>query len=403
MGNKKIYIFALAAAGQGISGSDRIFIEFARRWSKHSKVLIYVWEEGYRMCQRHHLDRSSLPRAKSRGISYLVSSMNPWKNFNFAINYLARIIEGIRLGFSLKMTNPKNAIIYSASEFWMDSLPAFILKLRYQNIKWVAAWFQTAPLPWKGFTEGDREEKHRLSVLTYWLVQIPIKPLVAKFADYVLVNNEIEKQQFPRHAKNDRAIVVLGAVDLKKIGNWKLKIGNLPKVYDAVFQGRFHPQKGVVELVEIWKLVVDQKSDAQLVMIGDGPLMKNVQLRIKNLKLENNITLKGFLFDGEEKYRIFSQSRIVVHPAFYDSGGMASLEAMAFKLPAVGFNLKSFESYYPQGMIKVKIGDQGFFAKTILELLNDKSKREKIGRNALNMINKNWSWDERAKEVLQVM
>lgn len=52
MADQKIYIFALAAQGEGISGSDRIFTEFARNWSKGNKVEIFVSGDGYKMCLR---------------------------------------------------------------------------------------------------------------------------------------------------------------------------------------------------------------------------------------------------------------------------------------------------------------------------------------------------------------
>jgi glycosyltransferase involved in cell wall biosynthesis len=174
----------------------------------------------------------------------------------------------------------------------------------------------------------------------------------------------------------------------------------LSKIYDAVFQGRFHPQKGVVELIEIWRRVVEKIPEAKLVMIGDGPLMKNVKLKIKNLKLESNIELLGYVFDGDEKYKTFSQSKIVVHPALYDSGGMASAEAMAFGLPCVGFNLKSYISYYPKGMIKVKVGDLNAFSDTIIRLLRDERFRNRIGGEAENVVKKDWSWEKRSEELL---
>ncbi len=388
-----IYIFALAAHGEGISGGDRIFIEFARHWSGDYPVTIYVWEEGFKMCQRQKLNVS--------GIKYYVSSMYPWRHLGFFVNYLARIIEGVRISLTLKVENSSNTIIYSASEFWMDSFPALILKLRFPKIKWATAWYQTAPKPWIGFVEGERVNTYKLSAFFYWLVQLPIKPVIKKYADFVLVNNEFEKKQFPKHDKNGKAIVVLGAVDLEAIRTYKLKNKNLPKIYDGVFQGRFHPQKGVVELVDIWRFVVMQASDARLVMIGDGPLMESVKLKVKSEKLENNIILTGYLFDGEEKYRIFSQSKIVVHPAFYDSGGMAAAEAMAFELPAVGFDLKSFKSYYPQGMIKAPVGDLESFAGRILELLSDDKLYKKKAKEASDMINSNWSWEYRSRQILK--
>lgn len=393
--NKKIHIFAIAACGQGISGSDRIFIEFARRWSEDFPVTIYVWEEGYQMCQRQGLDVLS--------IKYYVLCMKPWKKFGFVINYLARIIEGIRLGLTTKLENSKDTIVYSASEFWMDSLAAFILKIRYRKIVWAAAWYQTAPNPLKGFTEGGFGTRDRWRALTYYLMQFPVKPLIAKFADYVLVNNEEEKKQFPKHAKDQKAVVVLGAVDIKKIKKWKLKFRKLPKIYDGVFQGRFHPQKGVEELVDIWQRVVDKKPDARLAMIGDGPLMVGVKCKVQSAKLEKNIILTGYLFDGEEKYRIFAQSKIVIHPAFYDSGGMASAEAMAFGLPAVGFDLKAYQSYYPEGMEKVKEGNLEAFANRILDLLQDKNLYRKVSKEALHLIDYKWSWEFRSRQILKVV
>lgn len=388
----KFIFFALMAWGEGISGGDKISIEFARRWSKLYPVTIYLWEEGYRMYMRQNLD--------SRKIKFKIVNMNPWKYLGFFINYLARIIAGILLSLRINLENEKTTVVYSATEFWMDSLPGFILKLRFPKITLITTWFQTAPNPLVGFREGDRAQSFRFSALAYWLAQLPIKPLIKIFADYVLVNNENERKQFLNMEKRGKVIVVLGAVDLVMIKNLLAKIKSKVKIYDAVFQGRFHPQKGIIELIDIWKLVVDKKGDARLVLIGDGPLMEKVKMKIKNEKLEDNVAIFGFVFDGVKKYQIFQQSKIVVHPAFYDSGGMASLEAMALGLPAVGFNLTAFESYYPKGMIKVPINNLKAFADAIVELLKNRTLYLKMANQAKLLISQNWTWDKRASDIL---
>jgi glycosyltransferase involved in cell wall biosynthesis len=391
----KFYFFALAAYGQGISGGDRIFIEFARRWSKLYPIRIFLWEEGYKMCQRQNLE--------SKNISFEIIDMKPWQNFGFTVNYFARIIKGIILGFSLKLENNKDTYIYSASEFWMDSLPCFILKLRYPNTTWMAAWFQTAPNPLKGFSEGDREQSYNLSALIYYLIQLPVKPLIANKADFVLVNNEEEKKQFPRLNDLKKVLVCLGAVNVEEIKRWQKKYAKLPKIYEGVFQGRFHPQKGVSELIDVWKKVKQKLPKAKLAMIGDGSLMNDVKDKIIKEGLKQNVELLGWVFDGPEKYRTFSQSKVVLHPAFYDSGGMASAEAMAFDLPAVGFNLPAYKSYYPKGMIKVSVGNLEQFANEIISLLENKAKYKKIANEAKTMIEKNWDWDKRAKQILELI
>src|SRR3989338_9170118 len=324
-----------------------------------------------------------------------------WCKFGFLICYFARVIGAIFTSLFITLENNRNTIVYSASEFWMDSLPAFTLKLRFPKIRWIAAWFQTAPNPLIGFSEGKRENVYRLSAFYHWFMQLPIKPIIENFADLVLVNNELERKQFSKLDKVNRVLVILGAVNIDDIETWKQqhsKVG-FEKIYTAVFQGRFHPPKGVVELIDIWKLVTEKLPGAKLAMIGDGPLMNAVKTRIKELDLEANIKLLGFVFDGDQKYRIFSQAKLVVHPAFFDSGGMASAEAMVFGIHCIGFNLNSYKSYYPRGMIKVMIGDLNAFARAILELLNDTQKRDKIGKEALRMIEKNWNWDQRVDQL----
>src|SRR5437016_11589941 len=127
---EKIYFFSMAAHGTGISGGDRIYIEFAKRWSKNIPTEIFLWKEGYKMAKRQQLDKTS--------IIFHISNMYFWPKLGFLSNYLARIIEGIRIALFAKIENSPSTLLYSASEFWMDTIPSFILKLRFPKITWVA-------------------------------------------------------------------------------------------------------------------------------------------------------------------------------------------------------------------------------------------------------------------------
>ncbi len=376
---KKIIFWSMAAHGDGISGGDRIFMEFAKRWSKNHPVKIVTWAEGESMMARNNLFESARISFHRLTVPKIIQS-------NFLFCYLYRIVISIITSLTLRLDYPQELYLYSSSEFWMDSIPSLILKLRYPKISWVATWYQTAPNPLMGFSNG----RYRSAALMLWLSQLPIRPLISNFANYVLVNNDLEKKIFP----NSSTIVVLGAVNTQKIKK-------MPKAYDSVFQGRFHPQKGVVELIQIWNSVVKVLPSAKLAMIGDGPLMKEVEFEIRNLKLEKNVKLFGYVFDGDQKCKILNSSKIVVHPALYDSGGMASAEAMAFNLPCIGFDLPAYESYYPKGMVKVPVGDLNLFAEAILNLLKNSSKRSLIGNQAGKFIRESYSWDFRAQEILR--
>jgi glycosyltransferase involved in cell wall biosynthesis len=391
MGLNNFTIVALSPVGEGISGGDRIFIEFARNLSKSGReVEIVTWDDGKRMCERNDL--------QDNNVKFKIIHIPDFIQSNFLLCYIARILYGIV--WSLKEKKEEKLLVYSASDFWMDVFPSVILKLRNKrNIFWIASWYQTAPNPFIGFAEGKREKRYRVNAFAYWFMQLPVKPLIKGWADRVLVNNEKEKKEFPKLNVIHKVKVVFGAVDTDKIIKWQKEHPEKKKDYDAVFQGRFHPQKGVVELIDIWRRVVDDMPNAKIALIGDGPLRIDVENKIKELGLTKNVDLYGYLFDGDKKYSVFAKSKLVVHPALYDSGGMASAEAMIFGIPAVGFDLRSYESYYPHGMVKVPTGDLDKYSDTIKKLLKDSSIREKLGKEAQNMIISHWSWKQRTQEI----
>lgn len=388
----QFHFFSLAAIGRGLSGGDRIFIELARRWARKFPVNIYLWKDGLEMCKRQNLDAQNL--------SFKISKVPSLFQTSLVASYLYLVFEGITLGLTLKLENNRSTVLYSSSDLWMDLLPAFLVKLRFNKVKWIGTWYQTAPKPWLGFSEGKRESRYTFSALVYWLSQLLAKPILKNFADAVIVNNEAERSQFSDLNKRSRVAVILGGVDTTSIKDWRKKHPKPRKKFDAVFQGRFHPQKGVVELIEIWNKVVKENPKLKLAMIGDGPLMEDVKREIRKYSLEGNIRLFGYVFDGDKKYRIFESSKLVVHPAFYDSGGMASAEAMAFELPCVGFDLKAYKSYYPKGMVKVPIGDKDAFSKQILWFFENDKDRIRVGKQAYEMIKESWSWDSRASYIL---
>ncbi len=76
---------------------------------------------------------------------------------------------------------------------------------------------------------------------------------------------------------------------------------------------------------------------------------------------------------------------------------------MAFGIPCIGFDLDSYKSYYPHGMLKVRVGGIEGFANMILELLNSDNRRNTLGKKAQKMIKENWSWDQRVNQLLNVL
>ncbi len=383
-----LHIIALAAHGPGLSGGDRIFIELARRWGTALDVTIHVEDDGLAMCERNRL----------ASVRYRVISAAGLRKLGFAAMFLFKTVKAcLTLPKRLSAETGRPPIILSASEFWPDSLPAFLAKVRHRQAYWIASWYQFAPSPLRGFGAGSRSTMGRLREFAYFVAQAVVLPLIVRFADVVFVTNERDREWFvTRGFHPDRVLAVRGGVDTALARS----IPEPPsKDYDAVFIGRLHPQKGILQLLDIWKEVCVARPGARLAIIGDGPLEKAVARAIGRLNLQDNVAMLGFS-DGEDKMRVFKRSRVVVHPAVYDSGGMAACEAMACGLPAVSFDLESLQSYYPRGVLKTPCFDKSRFAQNILDLLSNEALYRDVQRQALDFA-QDWDWNRRADELLE--
>lgn len=294
--------------------------------------------------------------------------------------------------------------LVSTTDFLPDVIYSFLIKIRNPGIKWFASYFLEAPRPWVKNNPYKTNFKRYLTGVLYWLAQRPSYWLIKWKADFVLVTSEPDVKKFvTRKRQKEKIIVVQGGVDISEAKEYldrKVIISAEKRKYDACFMGRFHYQKGVLELVDIWKSVCQEKPKAKLVMIGNGPLEAAVKKKIKKYNLEKNIYLLGFK-SGKDKYEIFKQAKIMVHPATYDSGGMASAEGMAWGLPGVSFDLESLKTYYPKGMIKTKCFDFKEFAENILKLLNDRNFYNEMSKHARDLIVEVWDWNKRMEIIYE--
>jgi glycosyltransferase involved in cell wall biosynthesis len=381
----RIYMIAYSQVDREMrDGGSRIFAETAKCGvARGHDIHVFTSEEGFESFRNYGLIN----------LHYTVIRSSRYRRLGI---YLLYVIRAVKLLLLMMKLIPKeaNTVIYSSSDFWPDSIPAWILKMRFKNVKWIAGFYLFAPNPLSA--ESPYKGKRFIRGLLYYLSQLPVYYLVRRYADMVWVTSEPDRWKFvDSRLSPNKVIAVRGGVDVKTPA---LIPEPKEKKFDAVFIGRFHPQKGVLELIDIWKYVVQKKKDAQLAVIGVGGLEREVREKIRKYGLEDNITLFGFK-DGIEKLKIFKDSKIVLHPAVYDSGGMAACEAMACGLPGVSFDLPALKTYYPKGMLKTPCYDKSVFAENVLKLLNDEKLYEKISKDALDLA-KDWDWDNKSMELL---
>ncbi|MCH5246646.1 MAG: glycosyltransferase family 4 protein [Muribaculaceae bacterium] len=169
----------------------------------------------------------------------------------------------------------------------------------------------------------------------------------------------------------------------------------------VTYMGCLIPQKGIIKLLKIWKLVEKKYPEAQLNIIGKGNLY-NREVDLGELKIADRTTekkIRPFILDqdgtikknihflgnlGKEKYEVFAQSNVgVVNPsAKTETFGLGIVEMNTVGLPVVTRNWNS----HPEIIIQGKTGLLGFTNKQIyrriVKLLEDNTLADQLGQMA---------------------
>jgi len=357
-----------------IGGGDRIFIELAGGWRKKGYNLnFFVCAEGYKVCRNNSLN---LHPTKFNIISNFDA-----QRYGVILAYIFRVFKAF---ITTNIDVASGDIIYSSSDFLPDVIPAREAKIRDKSLRWIAGFYLRAPNPFK------KECMLNIRTVLYYLTQLISIYLMKKYSDLIFVLCEEDKAYLENFGiRRDKVIVINGGVDIEYVNriNPKERIH-----YDGCFVGRFHKQKGVFDLIKIWQLVVEEKKDAKLAIIGWGEeewiqkIIKEISVR----QLNENIKLLGFL-DGEEKFRIIKSSKVFLMPSNYESWGIVAVEAMACGLPVVTFDIPVLKRNFPHGVIRVPLYDHKEFSKNVLNLLKDHKKYEEISREARKVANR-YDW-----------
>lgn len=144
-----------------------------------------------------------------------------------------------------------------------------------------------------------------------------------------------------------------------------------PKHFTLMFAGRFIPAKGVLEVIEAFSKVL-QKIHCQLILAGDGPLLKEVQDRIRQYGIEKHVIVTGYL-DRKAMWPLYHQADVLLLPTYHGEGfPMVVLEAMANGVGIICSQIRGLADHLQEEVnaLFVPPGDPEKLAERIIELLS---------------------------------
>lgn len=163
----------------------------------------------------------------------------------------------------------------------------------------------------------------------------------------------------------------------------------------VLFVGRLVPKKGGAHLLHAMALVQQQLPQAELVLIGDGPLRAALESQARSL---HNVSFLGaqpasVVREHLQRASVFCVPSIAAPNGDNEGLGMVFLEAQASAVPVVSFDSGGVSEAVEHGVtgLLAPPGDDAALAVHILQLLQNPAARHEMGRAGRARIEEHFS------------
>lgn len=173
------------------------------------------------------------------------------------------------------------------------------------------------------------------------------------------------------------------------------------------FVGNLAPWQGIEYLVKAAPPVIKAAPQTRFLIVGDGMMCGSLKKSVKENHLE-----KYFYFTGKVPYKdvpkYINSSDICVAPfilARNEKIGLSPLkiyEYMACGKPVIGSNINGVGDFLKRSNAGISFNAEKAveLADALIRLLADDDMRDNMGRNGMNIVNEQFSWNKTSKSII---
>ncbi|MDT0294044.1 glycosyltransferase family 4 protein [Mesonia ostreae] len=165
---------------------------------------------------------------------------------------------------------------------------------------------------------------------------------------------------------------------------------SLPEKWNLLFVGRVEERKGIYELIEIAEDLKANSIDFTLNIVGGGDLFVEVNKKIINSNLQEEIIVHGLISDKNQLKELYDKAHAFVFTSHDEGFPRVLYEAMASGLPifttfvgGISGRMKHLEN-----CIEIPVKNANGAGAIISDYLTDEKMLEEIGRNGQKTLEK---------------
>ena len=168
----------------------------------------------------------------------------------------------------------------------------------------------------------------------------------------------------------------------------------------ALYFGRLSKEKGILNLIEAFSNLTCGK----LYIAGEGEEKDNIEIMLREKKLEDRVKLLGLLNKEQMKEQIKNCKFVVVPSIWYENCPYSIIEALTIGKPVIGANIGGIPEL-------VRDGENGFtyeynnvqeLAKQMRKLFEDAELVKHMGENAKQKAKEMYSKDKYYDEIIKL-
>ena len=225
--------------------------------------------------------------------------------------------------------------------------------------------------------------------------------------DVLILLSDLLYQDVSKFIEKERCRFLPNAVF--GLNNWRVHSDRHSNQVKILYMANFHPAKGLLTSIEIFKGLVNNGHDVVLTLVGSYTFYwseKDMKQYLKNCGkgVSDRVNVYGPAY-GDEKHRMLNDSDIFLYPTQHDAFPLVVVEALAHGLPVISSEQGAIPGIVEDGVsgFIVPAKDIDTYILQTAKLCTDKEYRKSMSKNAWQRYKNNYSYNVFDKNLIKIL